>query len=545
VALVATQLLLASASSSAAVPYGWPEGWSDVDQLGSVTRYAPHLCACACWESQTVHIMWVGDGPGGPSTTLVYSRVDLSTGLVAVRAQVVYQLERSGTIDALDFVATQDTLHAVWVEQRGGDTGLVRGELSLSTDDLRITSTHQITSTGYSVVDPHIFVSSQTRYVAWSDSREGSLDVYLLAETSDGDSPGPVRVTSGATASTQPFVFVAAGVKYIGWVEQIGEVRRELRVSELDRGATGGGPIRRLSFTVGSPAVAPAAYAGPDSLDLLLTLRTAGRDSIVYVQTSRWLAMPEPWARQAAEVGESIMTSRGIHDVGFRIPAHAEDRLVFVFSRADTGNRLGVWEATVNEDGTVATQKLTPDIAGAFEPIMFEDAAGNRHLLFLAVQPDMSATVNYMNTVSPAEINYWSLVGVDSDHLLVSLIGRFITVAALALATLLPNAMLLIMGGVLLFLVGSRVRRGDAWIPGVLLAGLTTAWYYVPFAPLLYYGGYFPRQSEVLVAAVLACSAATAFLWLRRKQWHEELLTIVFIDCLWLFWFFLFTLLRS
>lgn len=540
--IVVTVLVLSATRTAHAgvVPFGWPEGWSDLGEAGTVTRFAPHLRTVFCEESQILHVAWLADHAGGDSNAVLHRGIDLQEGAFLGPARIVYQMQRPGRMGDVDFQLSGDTAHLIWTERTEGSTELLAGSFTLDGGAWKPDWIESVFGTPSSIVDPRISRVGDRLYVAWSDSREGALNIILGEMPPDGPvGDGPYIHTSD-TASVTPLVFTHAGRIYAAWVERVGGVARQLHVTDLH-----GDRSRNwiISYAANRTwEIAPSLHAHEDKVDLIIVNRDAGRDRLAHVDLSAVLESPPGEKHDVADIG-TYLVSGSIAGVEPMRGVLAADELVFVYSVVDPGNRLSVSMGVLRGEDEVWVQRMTPTVSGASRPVIYRDGRGHRHLLFMTVQPDMSFTIEYMNTVRPADVSYWNVIGLDVKAPLPSLPLRFTAVTALALATLLPNVVPIIIGAVLVFAAGSFGGSESYWIPGLILGAFTLLWTRLLPEPFIYFAAPSAQQGDV-IAAVVLCFVMVSVLVRWKGSWRGEPLSVIAFDFLWFLWFFMFTSIR-
>ena len=531
--------LSANSALASVVPYGWPEGFSDLQALGTITRFAPYMRTDLCRESDSLHAAWLVDHAAGESNAVLYRTVDLADGQPGSDPQVLFERAEGGRIQDFDFALTEGGVHLAWVALTGGEVQLMTGNFALSQNGVEERWVRTVLRTDRSISDPRVAVAGDEVYLAWADSRAGVMNVGLgVLDLASGDI-SEIEVSATLQGSAMPEVFEHREQVYLAWVERVGETTRELRIAPVS-GGTVGPEIGALAYATKAREVMPSLVAHADRTDVLVTVRDAGRDHLFYLDLGTWL---DAGGGDAAvtEEGQFLLSTADVADAS--LAQHVTERtdLKISYTLLDRGNRMSVSLGTLTSEG-FASEEMTSTVQGAYRPSAVVDEAGQRHLLFLMVQADLSVSVQYMNTVNPATVSYWNVIGLDAKQPLASMPGRVLMVLALAAAMFPPNLLPVLIGGGLLFAAGARIPIEGAWFPGWVLAAFTVAWSSLLSEPFLYYGGHSVLLTDTL-AAVALCFVGT-WLLVRRRQWRGEPLAVVVLVGLWFLWFFALTLIR-
>ena len=531
--------LSANSALASVVPYGWPEGFSDLQALGTITRFAPYMRTDLCRESDSLHAAWLVDHAAGESNAVLYRTVDLADGQPGSDPQVLFERAEGGRIQDFDFALTEGGVQLAWVALTGGEVQLMTGNFALSQYGVEERWVRTVLRTDRSISDPRVAVAGDEVYLAWADSRAGVMNVGLgVLDLASGDI-SEIEVSATLQGSAVPEVFEHREQVYLAWVERVGETTRELRIAPVS-GGTVGSEMGALAYATKAREVMPSLVAHADRTDVLVTVRDAGRDHLFYLDLGTWL---DAGGGDAAvtEEGQFLLSTADVADAS--LAQHVTERtdLKISYTLLDRGNRMSVSLGTLTSEG-FASEEMTSTVQGAYRPSAVVDEAGQRHLLFLMVQADLSVSVQYMNTVNPATVSYWNVIGLDAKQPLASMPGRVLMVLALAAAMFPPNLLPVLIGGGLLFAAGARIPIEGAWFPGWVLAAFTVAWSSLLSEPFLYYGGHSVLLTDTL-AAVALCFVGT-WLLVRRRQWRGEPLAVVVLVGLWFLWFFALTLIR-
>ena len=532
--------LNANSALASVVPYGWPEGFSGLQKLGTITRFAPYMRTDLCRESDSLHVAWLADYEDGESNAVMYRTVDLAGGQPGSDTLIVFELAGDGRIHDFDFALTEVGVQLAWVTSTGGEVHLMTGSFGLSQYGVEERWVRTVLSTDRSISDPRVAVVGEEVYLAWADSHTGVLNVGLGVLDPAGGDVREIEVSSTPQGSTVPELFEHREQTYLAWVERVGEITRELRIAPVS-GGTVGLEVGGLVYATKAREVFPSLVAHADRTDVLIAVRDAGRDHLYHLDLGAWLDAGGGEAA-VAEEGQLLLSAANVADAS--LVQHVTERadLEASYTLVDRGNRMSVFTGTLTRGDLFAAEEMTPTVQGAYRPSAIVDEAGQRHLLFLKVQADLSVSVQYMNTVNPATVSYWNVVGLDVERPLASIPGRALTVLALAAAMFPPNLLPVLIAGGLLFAAGAWIRIEGAWFPGLVLAVFTVVWRSLLREPFLYYGGHTVLLKDTLAAVGL--SFVGAWLLVRRRQWRGEPLAVVALVGLWFLWYFALTLIR-
>ncbi len=536
--VIFTVLIFAAGSpAEGRVPHTWPEGWSRLHQLGRATRFVPRLAAAPDWDSQLVHLLWVADGEEGEASALAYQKLDLSVGRAGGEPIYGYSTGPDARITGFDFAADGDKMRVLWVEQREGGAHLLTGVFSPKKGEMLYSD--EVFATDRSIRDPQVQVVDGELYFSWSDSAEGVLNVRLCSPGAQICCETPQLIATD-NPSVSPVLAEHQGQIFLLWVERVGEAARQLRVLRLhdedpDEAIS-------LSYSIGEREPPLELAAEGEAKDMLMVARSAGRDRLFHLRLDEVLAMDHAEG-ELADHGRELLSAGELAGLAGGRQAGESEQLVWTVSKTDEEGGLSVFWGAVDETGQVRTQEMTPTVSATLSPVLFEDSEGNEHLAFLAVQPDMSLSVNYMNTMSPAQVVYWDAVGLEVDSPLPSAVSRLVGTTAMGLATMLPNVLPVMAAAVLIFAGGWFLPQGYGWYPGAASAAVAVLWRLL-LPGFMYFDGRAVPWGDFWAAIILASAAVWFLLRYRDYDWRGDVLAVITVDFLWFWWFFTFTMLR-
>ncbi|MFO8059341.1 MAG: hypothetical protein R6U70_01605 [Bacillota bacterium] len=522
--LVAFLLLFLAGRGGLAAPYGWPESWSEVTRLGVASRYVPAVRAAGDRRDDSLHLMWVADEPGGADAAQL-NHLRIGPDGEADQVAPAYCTGGHGRISEFDFdITPEGVVHWAAVQRTESLTSLVAGAFSHRQPDAGRVMT--VTETDLSIVNPAVRVVDGEPHVTWCDSTGGVLTTAVEA--------GGYQLRFPTShPSAHPRVFCAAGELYVGWVDRVSDARRLLVIQAIGKKE----PDLTVEYSAATRDPAPALSAGDRVLHLLLVTRAGGTDRLLYldIPAGEWAAVVA-----AEERGRSILAASQILDPQI-LPA-PEGAFTAVCSEAGPRGGLNV---RMSEIPAGPHLNMTPTLPGSLSPQLFRDSRGHMHLVFLTIRGDTSYDLHYMNTLDPARITLWNVVGIDEHDVLISFLSRFATAAAMAAVTLLPNILFVMAGSALLLVLGGRIRGRAAPVPAAVLSLLVLGVHRVAGRSIIHFTGQAVGTSDVLAAAVIASACLTLYLVWKRAEWKGDVLAVVVICALWLFWFILLTLVRA
>ncbi len=279
-------------------------------------------------------------------------------------------------------IGSDDKLYVAWQDNRRGNWDIY---VSTSTDGVSWSAERLVTDSNDNQVNPAIAVdglSPNCGHIVWQDDRGGNQDIYI-ARSSDGFVTETVsRITSDSSDQTEPAIAADSDdVIYVAWTDTRGGS------NDIYGAASNNGPWTNVAIvsSAGSqsgPAI--AAEATGSVLHLLWVDERSGNKDIYYATSNALPSSPLTGSSiiddtsGADQMSPAIVTTGSTGD-GLRVFASWQDRRNIIGSSTDTD----LYFAQVNAgDGTNVFVGDDSTNANQNEPAMGIDTYGYPYLVW-------------------------------------------------------------------------------------------------------------------------------------------------------------------
>lgn len=279
-------------------------------------------------------------------------------------------------------VDDSDKIYVVWQDNRRGNWDIY---LSTSSDGLIWSNATRVTDTNDNQVNPDIAIdnlSPNRAYIVWQDDRNGNQDIYIAASSNSFVTSTVSRITSNTANQIEPVIAVDSGnTVYVAWTD-MRNGSSDIYAASSNSGAWTNVPIVNKAGNQSSPAI--AAESTGSILHFLWVDDVSGNNDIYYVSSNGLPASPLAGSSiiddsSGADQLEPVIAVAGSAGNNLRILACWQDKRNVAGNSGDTdlyfadiGGDSGT-NVLVGDDGTNADQS---------EPAIGIDEYGNPYLVW-------------------------------------------------------------------------------------------------------------------------------------------------------------------
>jgi hypothetical protein len=378
-------------------PITFTEGWSAPQGIDEVKLGHPHRAAMD--RQDHIHLVWQKEVDR--KLVAFYARLDQHGQFVDEPVRLSDANVNAENVAVA--LTSEDAPLYFWIE-KSHDNGSQR--LMMARPEAG--EPPQIVSTSPKIMrDLTVARDEQGRvFLAWSDNRQGSYDIYMAALDGEGGLPIERRVTDTGEA----FIFrpaLAAGrdvVHLIYFSDEIihedlvhrvydaaGEPLTEPqvleRVSQMGDSAQQGYPLLAVTEADGQLCL----Y---ESLGPMVRQRKIGKDGAVVLPA-------EPLMSGSQYYSEVNLARR-----------EEQQWLIWADLRLESPERFQIYTAPLDETGHVGEEiRLTFATTSALWPVMLLDSRGGQHVIWQQSMGPYAYQLMYINNLDPARISAWQRLG--------------------------------------------------------------------------------------------------------------------------------------